>query len=73
MSDFAKELAVPPISNPNIAFIAREHATTLRKGGRTMISKSLALQVLNAALATGGDYAEIYAEQNDSDIVMTIS
>lgn len=26
MSDFAKELAVPPISNPNIAFIAREHA-----------------------------------------------
>jgi TldD protein len=35
-----------------------------------MISKSLALQVLNAALATGGDYAEIYAEQNDSDIVM---
>ena len=35
-----------------------------------MISKSLALQVLNAALATGGDYAEIYVEQNDSDVVM---
>lgn len=29
-----------------------------------MISKSLALQVLNACLATGGDYAEIYLEEN---------
>ena len=28
-----------------------------------MISKSLALKVLNAALATGGDYAEIYLEE----------
>ncbi|MBO6286274.1 MAG: TldD/PmbA family protein [Bacilli bacterium] len=28
-----------------------------------MISKSLALKVLNAALATGGDYAEIYVEE----------
>lgn len=31
-----------------------------------MISKSLAIQVLNACLATGGDYAEIYLEQTDS-------
>jgi len=35
-----------------------------------MISKSLALKVLNAALATGGDYAEIYLEQTDTDSVM---
>ncbi len=28
-----------------------------------MISKALALEVLNAALATGGDYAEIYLEE----------
>jgi TldD protein len=35
-----------------------------------MISKSLALKVLNEALATGGDYAEIYLEQNDSQSVM---
>ena len=35
-----------------------------------MISKSLALKVLNAALATGGDYAEIYLEQTDADSVM---
>jgi len=34
-----------------------------------MISKSLALKVLNEALATGGDYAEIYLEQNDSQAV----
>ena len=35
-----------------------------------MISKSLALQVLNAALATGGDYAEIYLEQNDAENIV---
>lgn len=34
-----------------------------------MISKSLALKVLNEALATGGDYAEIYLEQNDSQAI----
>ena len=34
-----------------------------------MISKSLALKVLNAALATGGDYAEIYLEQTDTDAI----
>ena len=34
-----------------------------------MISKSLAIQVLNACLATGGDYAEIYVEQVDSQSV----
>lgn len=32
-----------------------------------MISKSLALQVLNESLATGGDYAEIYLEATDSE------
>lgn len=31
-----------------------------------MISKSLAIKVLNAALATGGDYAEIYIEETKS-------
>lgn len=32
-----------------------------------MISKSLALKVLNASLETGGDYAELYIEQTDSE------
>ena len=31
-----------------------------------MISKSLALEILNACLSTGGDYAEIYVEKNNS-------
>ena len=31
-----------------------------------MLSKALALSVLNEALSTGGDYAEIYAEENHS-------
>ncbi len=35
-----------------------------------MISKSLAQKVLNAALATGGDYAEIYAEQKESSSIV---
>ena len=35
-----------------------------------MISNSLAIEVLNAALATGGDYAEIYLEQADTELVM---
>ena len=34
-----------------------------------MISKSLAIKVLNAALATGGDYAEIYLEETVTDTV----
>ncbi len=34
-----------------------------------MISKSLAIKVLNAALSTGGDYAELYLEQNDSSSI----
>ncbi|MDD6916831.1 MAG: TldD/PmbA family protein [bacterium] len=34
-----------------------------------MISKSLALEVLNAALSTGGDYAEIYLEHNIPDVI----
>jgi TldD protein len=34
-----------------------------------MISKAVALKVLNEALATGGDYAEIYLEQTDSQTV----
>ena len=38
-----------------------------------MISKSLALKVLNEALATGGDYAEIYLEENDSQSVMKMA
>lgn len=35
-----------------------------------MISKSIALEVLNAALATGGDYAELYLEQADSENIV---
>ena len=35
-----------------------------------MISKALAKQVLNDALATGGDYAEIYCEQTDSQSIV---
>ena len=35
-----------------------------------MISKALALKVLNAALATGGDYAEIYIEDSTPESVM---
>ncbi|MBE6127355.1 MAG: TldD/PmbA family protein [Erysipelotrichaceae bacterium] len=35
-----------------------------------MISNSLAQKVLNAALATGGDYAEIYVEERVPDAVM---
>ena len=35
-----------------------------------MISKSLALEVLNAALATGGDYAELYLEQSDAENIV---
>lgn len=34
-----------------------------------MLSKKLALEVLNEALLTGGDYAEIYVEQNISQNV----
>ena len=35
-----------------------------------MISKSLAIKTLNAALATGGDYAEIYAEETTPESYM---
>ena len=34
-----------------------------------MISKSLAIKILNAALATGGDYAEVYLEESSSESV----
>ena len=34
-----------------------------------MISKSLAIKVLNAALATGGDYAEVYLEETTVDSI----
>ena len=34
-----------------------------------MISKSLAIKVLNSALATGGDYAEIYLEETTVDAI----
>ena len=40
-----------------------------KKGGIFMISKSIALEILNACLATGGDYAEIYVEQCDTQSV----
>lgn len=35
-----------------------------------MISKTTALHVLNAALSTGGDYAEIYCEQTDGESIL---
>ena len=35
-----------------------------------MISKSAAIKILNACLATGGDYAEIYLEQNDPTTIL---
>lgn len=35
-----------------------------------MLSKKLAIEVLNEALSTGGDYAEIYVEQNISQSVV---
>ncbi len=35
-----------------------------------MISKSIALEVLNAALSTGGDYAELYLEQSDGESIV---
>lgn len=35
-----------------------------------MISNALAIEVLNAALATGGDYAEIYLEQTDNESIL---
>lgn len=35
-----------------------------------MISNALAKEVLNAALATGGDYAEIYLEQSDVESIV---
>lgn len=35
-----------------------------------MISKKLAIEVLNAALATGGDYAEIYCEETNSESIV---
>ncbi len=34
-----------------------------------MIKKSLALKVLNEALQTGGDFAEIYFERNQSNVI----
>lgn len=34
-----------------------------------MISKKVAIKVLNAALATGGDYAEIYCEETNSESI----
>ena len=34
-----------------------------------MISKKLAIDVLNAALSTGGDYAEIYAEETHNESI----
>jgi len=39
------------------------------KQGVSMISKKLAIDVLNTALATGGDYAEIYLEEDVSESV----
>ena len=36
----------------------------IKIGGRDMISKKLAIDVLNVALSTGADYAEIFYEDS---------
>lgn len=40
-----------------------------RARSKIMISKKLAIEVLNVALSTGGDYAEIYVEDNISEFL----
>ena len=42
----------------------------IKIGGRDMISKKLAIDVLNVALSTGADYAEIFYEDSHSHSVM---
>ena len=42
----------------------------IKIGGRDMISKKLAIDVLNVALSTGADYAEIFCEDSHSHSVM---
>ena len=42
----------------------------LKIGGRNMISKKLAIDVLNVALSTGADYAEIFYEDSHAHSVM---
>ena len=42
----------------------------IKKGGRDMISKKLAIDVLNEALSTGADYAEIFYEDSHSRNVL---
>ncbi len=42
----------------------------IKKGGRDMISKKLAIDVLNEALSTGADYAEIFYEDSHSHNVV---
>ena len=41
-----------------------QYRILIKKGGRDMISKKLAIDVLNAALSTGADYAEIFYEDS---------
>ena len=43
---------------------------TIFEGGKIMISKKIAIEVLNAALSTGADYAEIFYEDSHSHGVM---
>ena len=42
----------------------------LKIGGRNMISKKLAIDVLNASLATGADYSEIFYEDSHAHSVV---
>ena len=42
----------------------------IKIGGRDMVSKKLAIDVLNVALSTGADYAEIFYEDSHSHSVM---
>ena len=42
----------------------------IKVGGRDMISKKLAIDVLNVALSTGADYAEIFYEDSHAHSVM---
>ena len=41
-----------------------QYRILIKKGGRDMISKKLAIDVLNEALSTGADYAEIFYEDS---------
>ena len=56
-------------SNPLLFIFLNKNSKLLdtRKGGSQMISKKLAIDVLNKALETGADYAEIFYERSSAN------